>query len=267
MAPALDDYEYLYDDTGVLLNSTSAGVAAALPFIDIDKVSGLDSPEFRTSEHDHEGFDGGYIDSEFYKNRTITLEGTLYADPNNADEVCDELRYNYRPRSQSAPFYFKHPNKPVRVVFGKGLGARYDIETLRRTGRTAVQLTIGCPDPYIYTADPTTVVGTGQGIDPGHGFNHGFNHGFGGLGTGGNQVDIFNGGNHTAYSIITIAGPISDPSLVENRTGKALDFDIGLGKNSTLIIDTRKDTIMENGTINRRSSLVPGSRWWGIDPG
>jgi hypothetical protein len=268
MAPTLNDYEYMLDDDGVLLNAESAGVTAVLPWIDVNKISGLDSPEFRTAQRDHEGVDGGYIDSEFMSMRTVVLEGTIYADPADADTLCDALRYNYRPTSETRPFYFKHPNKPPRVVFGKAQGARYDVEQLRRWGSTAVQLTIVCPTPYIYDADEIVGIGDLGGQDTGHGFNHGFDYGFGGNNNYDGSVAVFNAGNHVAYPTVIINGPISQPALIESSTGKRVAFDVSLSNVDWLEVDFRRHRVTLNGVFSKRSSLLTGPRsWWSIPPG
>lgn len=267
-APTLDDYEYQFDDDGLLLNSSDAGYVATLPFFDVARVGGLDSPEFRTAQRSHEGVDGGYVDSEFMEMRTIIIEGTLYADPADPDTFCDQLRYNFRPSATDRPFYFKHPNKPERVVYGKGQGARYDITTLRKEGKTEAVCTIICPVPYIYDLDDLMGSGSLGGVDTGHGFNHGFNLSFGGSVGYDGSVPLFNAGTHRAYPVITIYGPITTPSLTESQSGKTLIFDIDLSSTDYLVIDTRRHSITLNGTASRRDRLISGPRsWWWIEPG
>lgn len=267
--PTLLDYEYQFDDDGTLLNSNNAGVAATLPFFDVSKVSGLDSPEFRTTTRSHEGVDGGYIDAEFMEMRTVIVEGTIYADPADPDEIVDTLRYNFRPSTVERPFYFKHPGKPVRVVFGKGLGARYDVEQLRRWGSTNCQCTIVCPTPYIYDAEPVTDVGDLGGFDSGFGFDLGFDFGFGGAGSnydGG--VEVFNAGNHAAYPVITIYGPIATPGLSESSSGKRVQFDLTLTEFDNLEVDFLRHRVTLNGVISQRAKLTTGPRsWWNVPPG
>jgi phage-related protein len=267
--PSLQDYEYQYEDTGMVLNSFDAGVVAELPFIDVTRVAGLDSPEFRTATRDHEGLDGGFVDAEFMTMRTVVVECVLYANPTDPEAITDTIRYNFRPGSDARPFYFKHPGKPVRVVFGKALGARYDVNELRRVGRTEAQLTIQCPDPYIYDADVVTTEGN-IAASPGTGivFNMSFNLTFGGTATGDpGGADVINVGNHDMYPLITIFGPVVQPTIVESNSGKWMGFDLTLTKTDYLVIDTRKHTIYLNGIQSRRSSLVVGSSWFSIAPG
>lgn len=266
--PPLQDYEYQLEDDGVLLNPSIADYTATLPFIDIDKVSGLDSPEYRLSQRDHEGVDGGYVDAEFLTTRTIVVEGTLYADPNDADTVCDTLRYNYRPMKDTVPFYYKHPNKPVRLIYGKPQGVRYDVERLRSEGKTAIQLTILCPDPYIYDATLQQQFEgriTYQGS--GHGFNHGFNLSFGGDVGDPGGLEVFNSGNHIAYPLITIFGPVTNPVISESSSGRHIGLSITLGNGEYVTIDTRRHRVTLNGMVSRRNTVTAGSRWPYVKPG
>lgn len=267
MAPTLRDYEYQFDDDGMLLNSSDAGVAAALPFFDVQKVSGLDSPEFRTATRSHEGVDGGYIDSEYMEMRTVVIEGVIYADPTDPDSICDELRYNFRPTADARPFYFKHPSKPARVVFGKGQGARYDLEQLRRWGSTACQCTIVCPVPYIYDAEPTINVGDLGGVYTGFGFDLGFDFGFGGNNNYDGGVTVFNAGNHAAYPVVTIFGPVEHPGLSESQSGRRVTFDLTLGTQEYLEVDFLRHRVTRNGTSSERASLTSGPRSWWWVPG
>jgi Phage tail protein len=266
--PDLDSYEYQYEDDGVRLNSADAGYAAALPFIDVDKISGLDSPEFRTAERDHEGVDGGYVDAEFYTTRTIVIEGILYADPSDPDTVCDQLRYNYRPVREALPFYFRHPNKNTRLIFGKPLGCRYDVDRLRAQGRTPIIITLACPDPYIYDAElQQQTFGRIVYQGSGHGFNHGFNLSFGGDVGDPGGLEVFNAGNHDAYPVITIFGPVDSPVVSESSSGRHIGFDIELALGEFLVVDTRRKRVMLNGVVSRRSTVTPGSRFPYVKPG
>jgi Phage tail protein len=266
--PDLGNYEYQFEDDGVRLNPEDAGHAAVLPFIDVDKISGLDSPEFRIAERDHEGVDGGYVDAEFYRTRTVIIEGVLYADPSDPDTICDQLRYNYRPIKEALPFYFKHPNKAIRLIYGKPLGCRYDVDRLRAQGRTSIIITLSCPDPYIYDAElQQQTLGRIRYQGSGHGFNHGFDLSFGGdIGDPGG-LEVFNGGNHDAYPVITIFGPVDDPIVTESSSGRRIGFDLTLGLGEFLLVDTRRKRVMLNGVVSRRSTVTAGSRFPYVKPG
>jgi hypothetical protein len=264
VAPALNNYEYQFGDTGTLLNQNNAYTTADLPFVDITKVSGLDSGEFRTSSHDHEGVDGGYLDSEFQAMRTIVLEGTVYADVNDPETICDALKYDFRPVKDPIPFYFKYPSKPTRMVFGKGQGAKYDLETLRRTGQSAIQLQLIAETPYIYDVDAVSGTGNLGVVDPGIGFNMAFDMSFGGLSVPANGIPLMNNGNHEAWPVVLIGGQIDQPFLVDSVTGNVIKFNISLGINDILTIDMFKHTVHLNDVTNRRNTIIGRPNWFSV---
>jgi phage-related protein len=264
--PVLNDYEYQFGDVGTVLNPTAAGVAATLPFVDITTVEGLDTPEYRISEHDHEGVDGGYTDAEFLRARVLTMSGTIFADGNDPETILDSLKYDFRPSTVEVPFYFKHPGKPVRVVFAKPLGVRYNVEQLRRIGQTPVQFLMTCPTPYIYDAGINIYSGSVIASNTGFGFDLAFNLSFGGsvVNPG---VTVSNFGNHRAYPLITIRGPVTTPTLTESNTGRTISFNTSLLTGDIVYIDTRKHTAVLNGVGSIRGLLLAGSRWFYVDPG
>lgn len=55
-APTLTDYQYQYGDSGFLING-----GASLPFIDVDKVTGLDTPSIEVKDIDYDSQHGGYV--------------------------------------------------------------------------------------------------------------------------------------------------------------------------------------------------------------
>src|SRR5881392_2280689 len=97
----MDTYTFQYRDNGVILNSDP--VDPTDPFVDIIKVTGLDSAEYRSTERDREGQDGGFADAEFEKMRTIVLEGTVYCPTDVIESYLDSLKGNYGPVKQPEP--------------------------------------------------------------------------------------------------------------------------------------------------------------------
>src|SRR5690606_15977559 len=121
-----------------------------VPFVDITKISGLDATDLRTSSHERENVDGGYIDAFYEGMRTVILEGTVYTNSQFMEAYLDNLKANYAPQKLPQPLYFG-TDAGVRVVYGKPLGFKYDKEQLRRVGSCAFQLQVVCEDPRIYS--------------------------------------------------------------------------------------------------------------------
>lgn len=258
----MDDFSYQLGDTGVLLNPSDQ----TLPFVDITEVDGLDSPEFRTTERDHEGQDGGFLDAEFEKMRTITLVGQIIAGGDTAETFLDQLKANWAPQRSTIPFYFFHPGSSERLLNVKPLGVKYNITTLRRTGSCDVQFMCQAEDPRIYDNSLQTFnLGQGLAITNGFGFNLGFNFGFG-ASVDPNSLNIINGGNRPAPAVITIPGPVSDPVIYNDTTGNQLAFDIDIASTDYLVIDLLYRTVKLNGTASRRNTLLEPD-WFMLEPG
>lgn len=257
----LDDLTFQLDD-GVILNSD-----ATTPFIDIDKVSGLDSPEFRSSSRDHEGVDGGFIDAEFEKARTISLEGTIYDDTATIETLLDNLKDNYAPRTIPIPFYFKTPGVNERVVFVKPLGVKYNWESERRYGSVAFRIELYAEDPRIYEATEEVVtIDQGAITYTGIDFPLDFPFSFGGVSSTDDGQNVTNNGNRSTPAVIEIQGPVTNPSIINETEGLTLAFDIILAADETLVVDLAHHTVKLDGYINRRGTLRSPD-WFLLQPG
>lgn len=171
-----EDFTFQLGDFGVTLNTD----ANSLPFVDIDSVNGLDNAPYRTTERDHEGVDGGWMDAEFEKGRPVTLEGTVYTDGTTMETYLDSLKTNYAPSRTLIPFYFKAPGQQERVLFVKPLGCRYDWTTARRLGYSPIQFQMFAEDPRIYTANYNTFPIVQTVVDTsGRGYNRDYSYGYG----------------------------------------------------------------------------------------
>lgn len=247
--------------TGVVLNSDSG-----LPFVDITKVTGLDSAPFRTTERDHEGDDGGFMDAEYEKARPVILDGEVYSDTGSIEGYLDLLKANYAPSTSLIPFYFQAPGVDERLVFVKPLGVRYDWTTARRYGCCPIQFAMHAEDPRIYSSTEYTVpVGLGGTVTQGFGFNLGFDFGFGTttIITGNNAN---NAGNRKTPVVFTIYGPVTNPSIYNDTTGEVMQFNITLGTGEYLTVDTKYRTVRLSGAVNRRVALVRPT-WIRLQPG
>lgn len=257
----LADYTFAFGDTGTVLNSDDMG----FPFIDVNSVTGLDNAPLRTSTDEHQGMDGTYVDSPYQSMRTVVVSGTLYTDPADPDTLLDLLKADYN-NNAIRPFYFQLPGKPLRFVNAQGGGLQYDISTSRRTGITPVQFTVLAGDPYIYDyPSQSALISVPTLVNVGTGFNMAFNVGFGGS-IPNNGATLQNNGTHTAYPVITLTGPLTDPVLVDSVNGITMNFSITLVGGDILTIDCRNKAVVLNGTISRRSSLL-GLQWFSVPPG
>lgn len=260
---ALTDYTFRLGDAGVVLNANSN----SLPFVDIIEVRGLDSAPFRETTRDHEGVDGGFMDAEFEKARSITLSGIVYANANSMETYLDTLKANYAPSRTLVPFYFSAEGSNERVLFVKPQGVRYDWDLDRRLGVARVQFNMYAEDPRIYaTSEQSTNIELGSITTDGFGFPMSMPLGFGATVEVGSSKTVLNAGNRPTPAEFTIFGPVTDPKIINLTSSKTLDFRIVLSASETLVINSYYRTVRLNGTNNRRNALLTPD-WFDLDPG
>lgn len=258
--PGMTDYTWAFGENGFIFNSDSLG----LPFIDVSQVTGLDDAPLRTSTNERSQMDGTYVDTPYMSMRTVVITGTLYSDPANPELLLDQLRQAYN-QNTVQPFYFQHPGQGLRFVMGQGGGFQYAIDTGRRLGVTNIQATILCGNPYIYdypSQAQVTTLGSSAGI--GTGFNMAFNVGFGGAITG-EGATVTNNGTHTAYPVIQLKGPLTNPVLTDGN-GISMAFAISLTASDQLVVDCKNKSVVLNRQVSRRNTLA-GLNWFSLPSG
>lgn len=258
----MDDYSYRLGDLGTVLNPN----LVVPPFVDIIEVTGLDTPELRTTERDHEGNDGGFLDAEFEKMRTLTLEGQIITNGINTWPFIDQLKREWAAGQGELPFAFQHPGLEERVIFVKPLGVRFNVNTLIRVGSCDVQFMCQAENPAIYSNNLITLaLPQGVSLVGGIGFNLGFNLDFGAP-VSPAYANAYNGGNRPATAIITIPGPVDAPRIFNDTTGNVLEFGLSLSASDYLTIDLYSRTVYLNGTASRRNTLK-NPDWFFLQPG
>lgn len=260
--PLTEDLTFMLGDSGVVLNTDTAGV----PFVDVLSVVGLDNAPYRETRREHEGTDGGFIDAEFERGRDIVINADIYADSSTMEDYLDSLKYNYAPSRVLIPFYYKAPGVDERLLYVKPLGFKYDWEQIRRTGRARAQFRLFAEDPRIYAAQvSSTDIAFSFGAVTGFGFNMGFDLGFGGSATT-DGAFVNNAGNRPTPPTFTITGPCTSPSIRDETYGNILAFNITLASGETLVIDTKYRTVRFNGSSNRRNTMT-NFDWFFLNPG
>lgn len=261
--PLIDDFSYKLGDTGVVLNSDSL----MTPFVDIKKINGFDSAPIRTTERDHEGTDGGFMDAEYEKGRPVSLEGTAYADGIQVETYLDSLKANWAPSRNPVPLYFKIPGVAERFMWVKPLGVRYDVNQIRRIGCTDIQFQAYAEDPRIYNSTLHTfdILQTSISIT-GRGYNMNYNYGYGLGGATPDQIALSVDGNRATPITFTIPGPTTNPQIINDTLSITFTLNIDIPSGSTLTVDMLNHTIVLNGVASRRSALLDPD-WFFLVPG
>lgn len=268
--PVLADYCYQYEDDGIVLNGNNNAPLTGAPIYDVQKISGLDLNNFRTSMRVAEGMDGGTVEGEFLNPRTIVMDGILYCHLDDSIEAeLDRLKANFQPRKTDSPLYIKAPGVSQRVLDCKPLALRYDLDQARRYNSTTFQITLQAQDPVVYGSTTKTIYGVlSSEVVNGHGFDHGYDLSFGGISSVGSQITVVNEGTKAVGAILTITGPVTGPRIVSETAGKTLALPglVVASSSDMLVIDLKRRTVKLNGA-SRRMSVRADEGWFLLQPG
>jgi hypothetical protein len=248
--------QYLYRDDGIVLGSD-----ATLPFVDILNVQGLDSAETRATVKDHEGTDGGFVESKYDKLRTVVISAVAYTSPTAYEAYMDQLKANFASDDTVNPFYFQ-TDAGQRVVFGKSQGLKYEKTNERNYGKQQFSVTLLCPDSRIYSPDAVTSgpIYLGSATVAGRGYPKGYPFGYGIAATQ-SAGSITPGGNRDTPGWMVITGPIINPVVVNDTTGQQEVFTTSLAALETLWINPRVRTVrLGQGGPSRRNTMR--GPWW-----
>lgn len=224
-----------------------------------------DLPELRTTDIARGGEDGAFQGLDLMGERVVTLDLHLIGD-DHSDFLTQfaTLEAATVPRqSGELPLYLFGSTKVV-YVRPRRRALPTETDHLQRTGTATVEFVAS--DPRIYDATQQTGSAGANIAAGGMSFPVGFPLSFsGGAGSSG-VISASNAGSLTTYPQATIQGPCTNPVIWNDTLGLYVKFAITLASSDQLAIDFRQKTVVLNGTASRRSSLVPGSTWWGLPP-
>lgn len=234
--PTLGNYQYQYKNNGVTLNTD------ALPFWDVESVTGLDFPEINPDIADLDGAHGGFIHAAYTSHRVIVIEGTLYAASDGVDSADIAMRATMIPSISSFPFYFKHPGIDRRFLLAKPLGYRSDIDTGRRLNKMPFQIQLGCEDPRIYISNTVQSPPSGD------------------------TRAISNDGIIESFPYVSFTGTLTDVTFENLTYGESITFS-GIGANSgdTTVLNHENRTLVRDGLDI--TTTKSGGKWWTLRPG
>ena len=266
--PVLEDFQFQFRDDGVLLNGDPN---TGEPFVDVLKVSGLDSATYRTSQKDTEGRDGSTVEAEFESSRTIIVEGIVYGQTHDQMEpYIDDLKANFAVNKEHMPFYFKAAGVDQRLSMVKCIsGFRSDWDAMRRIATASFSVTLQAGDPIIYGANQYIWSGALTNTPmPGFEFPFEFPFDFGEY-TGG-VIGAFTAthyGNRPAPFVATFTGNgAHDIGLRHEGLGQQVTFNPNLVLNlgDELVVDFNTRKVLFNGSPRRGAVAREG--WFLLQP-
>lgn len=263
----LDDYEFKFgqDDNAIVLNGGAASIEVGTPLWDVQKVTGLDLPDVKTSDKEFDGIDGGVIEAANISMRTVRLEGILYAHQNDSLEgYLDSLKANFAPVPRQSngmffdasqkPFFVKAPGVAERFLFAKSVGLKYDWDMARRFNSTPFQIilqaqipTLFSPQLHVVTANLTANVEQ--------------------------RLQVYNAGNYHSYALIRLYQIGNTPGVSLDHIEQNVRLSLSLGIPTSLAnrpaeINMRQRTVFAIDTPpeNHRDD-VSDEGWWRLQPG
>lgn len=230
-------------------------------------ISGLSVPEIRTGDGYYSGADGGYISSQLYGFRTITLSGFYIG---TTCEEADDLR---RTLMSSLHIRYLYPIMITtfsgRFYFVEGYIADVKCD-ITNTLSGEYEITIVCPDPYIYDG--------GNGEDESSAW---FEQKFYKEKSGGFKIKyqvpvkwtpgqlgaaIDNNGSADVFPIIVLKGKYTKPRILNLTTNKFVAIDVTTSASDEIIIDMKNRVITLNGVSIAASRSIDSS-WWDLVTG
>ena len=234
----------------------------------VTEVDGLESlPDIRNQD-DNRGYnDGMFTGRDFLGGRNLTFEILTFAGGGNSAQTnFNLLQAGLAPQTsgtQTLSFQLSPSDSPYQLS-ARVRGRQTKVDPDYTYGFIRSQVTMFCPDPRYYSDTATTASMSPQ-PPLGRTYDRVYNLVYGG-GSIATSTTITNIGNWTTYPVITISGPVTNPTIGNITTGQYMTINYGLTNTDSLVIDLNQKLITLNGTSAR--NLVAGnSEWFGAPPG
>jgi phage-related protein len=239
------------------------GGSSPYQILSVDGLEGL--PGIRNQD-DNRGYqDGMFSGRDFLAGRTITITfQTFGSGGNSAQTNFNTIQAKLLPQtSGTTPLYFILPPSGEQFVNARVRVLRTAVDPNYTYGMITSQVEFFCPDPNYYNSTQQSA-SLSVSAAPGRTYNRTYNlvYGFGSYTT---LTNVVNSGWATTYPIITITGPITNPTLGNVTTGQYLNLSGTITNTDTLVIDTQNRLITLNGASAR--NLLSTGTWFNAPPG
>lgn len=256
---ALNNYQFQF---GSFL---FGGAGSPYQIIDIDGLESL--PELRVQD-DNQGYnDGMFSGRDFLSGRTITFTiNTFAGNGNSAHQNFNLLQAALLPQqSGTTALNFLLSQTDSQMVINARVRSRKTIVDPEYTfGFIRSQITMFCPDPRYYST-PSITASMSPSPALGRTYNRTYNLTYGG-GSLNNAATITNNGSVTTYPVISISGPVTNPTIGNVTTNQYMTINTSLTNTDTLVIDLAQRLITLNG-VSARNLVAGNSTWFGAAPG
>lgn len=233
-------------------------------------LDGLAEPTYRTTAYERAGEDGGDVASSYVGMRAIALSGRVRgSDDASFAQVRRALLVKGRIDRDSN-------SRPVakQLVVTTLAGETFTAEVHVR--KLSIQIEDNNVADYLFELlapkgylEGTTSTSSGQVARPtsvGANFPWVFDPTIEfGLTTGGTFV-VDNPGTADTWPVLTLRGPLTDPVIRHQGTGKFMELDTTLTSDDEVVIDMRNKTVVLNGSSNYLYTRTTDSEWFSLAP-
>lgn len=251
-------------------NGLTFGPGSDVQYVSISGLRGLTT--MRTGDVPKARDHGSWPGQDFMNERIITLTLAVFAPQAPFATVLANIANAFQPiqdPTQLLPLQFLDPGWATpRQLLARPIAGDFDIDTSGYAFNVLqnIPIQLSCPDPRLYDTIVQTVGPVGlPSPTAGLTFPVTFNVTFGSS-TGGSML-LSNTGNFPTGPKFTIAGPMTNPTLLNEITGQFMTFNLPLAAGDVLVVDMRTHTAILNGTASRYNKIATGSAWFSIAPG
>ncbi|MFC5720375.1 hypothetical protein ACFP1Z_09395 [Streptomyces gamaensis] len=200
--------------------------------------------------------------------RTITLDGiVIRTDPGRMSTAVRKLAAATAIGDAQIPLMIRLDDAPPLMCWARCLRRSVPVGTdgYRIGTVTGAALQFEASDPRRYEVVeqraeahlPMPEAGLDWHLDPGpEGLAYPL--GFGAPGSSG-SLTALNTGDAPAHPVIVFRGPLDLPSLTDVDSGEAIEYDIALGADDELTVDTAAGTVTLNGSASRLYTVTARS--------
>lgn len=225
------------------------------------------SPPSRPSQQDKTLGDGTWAGTGFFAGRLINLAGTC---------VCPSqiamLNAKDAIKSAIGPWDLATLEVDELTVSRVAQVRLSDKVELQDKGPVAFTFAFGlfAPDPRRYqNFSASLATGLPPGTTTGRTYPRTYPVIYGGAGlTASGSVTFWNIGNYRLTpAVITILGPVINPTIQHTQSGKSLTFAMTLLYNQSLVVDLGAQSALVGGTQSVANTITPSSAWFMMSPG
>jgi hypothetical protein len=228
---------------------------------DLVEINGLDMPAIREGDLARPS-DHGHFDLAPDKFAARIVEMTLEVISNDFDDIA-ALQYAFMDREGLYPLVFQLHDGIKKRIYCRVRRRHMTLDTDAARGDYVNEVMFWAPDPRVYENDDNSSSTGPQTTGAGFGFPMDFTISFGASTSG--AATCTNSGNIETRPVVTLTGPMSNPSVANLTTGLVWSAEIDLVAGEVLVVDFDDKTVLLNGTTNRYSAFT--GQWWTLVPG